>query len=157
MRVKSNFERIASVHLRERGYHEFLPTYRIQKRWSDRIKVVEKPLFPGYVFCSFDPHLRLRVITTPGVLHIVGIGREPVPINQPEIEAVWMMLRSGLPVRPSPFLQVGQRVMVERGPLVGVEGTVTQLKGDCRLIVSISLLQRSIAAEIDRSWIRPVC
>lgn len=120
------------------------------------MKQVDKPLFPGYVFCSFDPHLRLHVLTTPGVLHIVGIGREPVPVEPSEIEAVWRMLRSGLSVRPVPCLQVGQRVVVARGPLEGVQATVTHFKGDCRLVVSISLLQRSIAAEIEREWICPL-
>ena len=157
LRVKSNFEWITARHLRQRGYAEFLPTYKVTRRWSDRVKQIEKPLFPGYVFCSFDPSLRLRVLTTPGVLHVVGIGREPVPVDQSEIEAVWRMLQSGLAVHPSPRLEVGQRVVVERGPLAGIQGTVTQIKGDCRLVVSISLLQRSIAAEIEREWVHPPC
>ncbi len=156
LRVKSNFERTTAQHLRERGYQEFLPTYTIRSRWSDRVKSVEKPLFPGYVFCVFDAHARLPVLTTPGVLHIVGIGREPVPVDSLEMEAVWMTLRSGLLLRPWPFLQVGETVVVERGPLTGVEGIVTRFKGAYRLVVSISLLQRSIAAEIERDWIRPI-
>lgn len=147
---------MAALHLRERNYEVLLPAYRVQRRWSDRVKVVEKPLFPGYLFCSFRPHLRLPVLTAPGVLHIVGIGREPVPVDESEMEAVLATLQSGVMVRPSPFLQVGERVVVEEGPLAGVEGIVTQLKGAYRLVVSISLLQRSIAAEIDREWIRPV-
>ena len=87
----------------------------------------------------------------------MGIGKEPVPVDELEIEAVWATLRSGLWVRPFPFLEVGQRVVVERGPLAGVEGFVTEFKGAYRLVVSIGLLQRSIAAEIEREWTRPVC
>src|SRR5579862_5761397 len=105
VRVRSNFERVAAIHLRERGYQEFLPTYTTRRNWSDRVKTVEKPLFPGYVFCSFDPYQRLPILTTPGVLHVVGIGKEPAAINQAEIEAVWRTLQSGLPVRPWPSLQ----------------------------------------------------
>lgn len=156
LRVKSNFERTTALHLRERGYEEFLPTYTARSRWSDRIKAVEKPLFPGYVFCNFNPSLRLPVLTTPGVLHIVGIGKEPVPVDRRELTAVWATLQSGLLLRSWPFLQVGERVVVERGPLMGVEGVVTHLKGTYRLVVSITLLQRSIAAEIEREWIRPL-
>lgn len=130
--------------------------YTARIRWSDRVKTVEKPLFPGYVFCGFDPHRRLPILTTPGVLHIVGFGKEPVPVDDVELEAVRATLRSGLLVRPWPFLQVGERVVVERGPLAGVEGRISQFKGAFRLVVSISLLRRSIAAEIERGWIRPV-
>jgi len=155
LRVKSNFERIAALHLREKGYQEFLPSYTVRSRWSDRVKNIEKPLFPGYVFCNFSPHLRLPVLTTPGVLHIVGIGKEPVSIDEFEIEAVWKTLRSGLGLQPWPFLQVGEKVVVERGPLTGVEGIVARFKGEYRLVLSINLLQRSIAAEIQREWIRP--
>ena len=156
LRVKSNFERITALHLRQRGYQEFLPTYTTQSRWSDRLKIVEKPLFPGYVFCSFNPLLRLPILTTPGVLQVVGVGKEPIPVNQAEIEAVWATLRSGLLVRPWPFLEVGETVVIERGPLTGTEGIVKEFKGTYRLVVSITLLQRSIAAEIERDWIRPV-
>jgi transcription antitermination factor NusG len=155
LRVKSNFERITALHLREKGYQEFLPVYSVRSRWSDRIKSIEKPLFPGYVFCNFSPYTRLPILTTPGVLHIVGIGKEPVPVDDLEIAALWKTLRSGLSLQPWPFLQLGERVVVERGPLTGVEGIVARFKGEYRLVLSISLLQRSIAAEIERDWIRP--
>lgn len=156
VRVKSNFESTAALHFRERGYHEFLPTYTVRSRWSDRIKTIERALFPGYVFCNFSPHRRLPILTTPGVLHIVGFGKEPIPVEANELEAVWTTLHSGVLLRPWPFLQVGKRVCVERGPLTGIEGVVTQFKGSYRLVVSVSLLQRSIAAEVEREWIRPI-
>ena len=156
LRVKSNFERTTAFHLQQRGFQEFLPTYTNQARWSDRTKMVEKPLFPGYVFCNFNPARRLPILTTPGVLHVVGFGKEPVPIDDAELEVVRATLQSGLMVRPWPFLQVGERVTVERGPLAGVEGLVQQIKGAFRLVVSITLLRRSIAAEIERDWIRPI-
>lgn len=155
LRVRSNFERLTALHLRQRGYQEFLPEYVAQNRWSDRVKIFHKPLFPGYVFCRFDPTDRLPVLTTPGVVHVVGIGRDPAPIDDREIDAVWVTHRSGVLFKPWPFLKMGDRVRVERGPLAGVEGVVEHFRGDCRLVVSISLLQRSIAADIDRNWIRP--
>ena len=155
LRVKSNFERTTAMHLHDRGYQEFVPTYIARSSWSDRVKKVEKPLFPGYVFCNFDPYHRLPILTSPGVLQIVGIGREPVPIPDAEIDAVWRTVRSGLLVSPLPFIRVGERVAVERGPLAGVEGIVEQLRGTYRLLVSIDLLGRSVAAEIEKDWIRP--
>jgi len=156
LRVKSNFERMTALHLREKGYLEFLPSYTVRSRWSDRVKSIEKPLFPGYVFCNFNPHLRLPILTTPGVLHIVGIGKEPQPIDESEIATVWKTLRSGVSLQPWPCFQIGERVRVERGPLTGVEGVIVRFKGEYRLVLSISLLQRSIAAEIERDWTRPI-
>lgn len=156
LRVKSNFEQTTALHLREKGYVEFVPTYTIQSRWSDRVKVLQRPLFPGYVFCSFSATNRSPILATPGVLHIVGIGKEPIPVDAKEMQAVWTTLQSGLVLRPWPILRVGERVRVERGPLAGVEGVVTHIKGIYRLVLSITLLQRSIAAELEREWIRPI-
>jgi transcription antitermination factor NusG len=156
VRVKSNFERTVSVLLEQKGYCQFLPTYQVEAVWSDRTKSVEKILFPGYVFCRFDPSNRLPVLSTTGVLHVVGVGREPAAIAEQEVDAVRAMLQSGLPVSPWPFLQSGDRVVVERGALAGVEGIVTQFKRGYRLIVSITLLQRSVAVEIARDWVRPL-
>jgi transcription termination/antitermination protein NusG len=156
LRVRSNFEQISGLHLRERGYEEYLPVYRVQNRWSDRMKVVERPLFPGYVFCRMNLHNRLPVLSAPGILGVLGIGKVPVPVPDREIEAIQMMLASGLRVKPWPFLQAGQRVLIERGPLEGLEGILLRFKNDCRIVVSIDLLQRSVSSELDESWVRPV-
>jgi len=98
---------------------------------------------------------RLPILTTPGVTSIVGAGKTPVPVDDEEIEAIRAILRSGLAALPWPFLCVGSRVYIERGPLAGVEGIITNMDKVYRLIVSISLLQRSVAVEIDREWARP--
>ena len=139
--------------LRGRGLEEFLPCYRLRSRWSDRDKEIERPLFPGYLFCRFDPYDRLPVLSTPGVVHIVGLGKMPIPVEEREVEAVRVLVRSGLSARPHPFLQVGNRVVIERGPLAGVEGTLTKVKNAHRIVVSVTLLQRSVSAEIDSGWV----
>lgn len=156
VRVRSNHERIAAVHLEERGYQEFAPSILVERRWSDRKKEVEQFLFPGYVFCRFDPQQRLPILTAPGVVGVVGFGKIPTPIPEHEIERIRRMVQSGLLVTPWPFLELGQTVVIERGPLAGVEGILEEVKGKCRLIVSINLLQRSVAAEVDRHSVRPV-
>jgi transcription antitermination factor NusG len=156
VRVKSNCERTVSTLLEQRGYQRFLPTCKVRTRWSDRIKSADQVLFPGYVFCSFNPAYRLPILSTPGVLHVVGVGKEPAPVSEPEITALWTTLQSGVAVGPWPYLQSGDWVIVERGALAGVEGIVTHFKGEYRLVVSIALLQRSISAEIERDWVRPL-
>ena len=156
VRVRSNHERISAVHLEERGYEEFTPSYKIERRWSDRKKEIEQLLFPGYVFCRLDPQDRLPVLTAPGVVGLVGCGRIPTAIPDQEIERIRTMVQSGLLVTPWPFLELGQTVLIEHGPLAGVEGILEEVKGKCRLIVSINLLRRSVGAEVDRHWVRPV-
>jgi transcription antitermination factor NusG len=156
VRVRSNHERIAAAHLRERGYQEFSPSCKTERRWSDRKKEMDQFLFPGYVFCRLDPLDRLPVLTAPGVVDLVGFGKIPAPIPDHEIECIRRMVQSGLFVMPWPFLELGHKVLIERGPLAGVEGILDDVRGKCRLVVSVQLLQRSVSAEVDRSWIRPL-
>ena len=153
VRVRSRHEQIASIVLRSKGYEPFLPAHKVRRRWSDRIKETEAPLFPGYVFCRLDCDNRLPVLTATGVVGIVGIGRTPAPIEEREIEAIRAVIQSGLPAQPWPFLHQGDRVRVEYGPLRGVEGIVAKVEDPQRLIVSVSLLQRSIAVEMDPAWL----
>jgi transcription antitermination factor NusG len=156
VRVRSNYESLTVMHLRDRGYEQLAPAYQTERRWSDRKKRVEQFLFPGYVFCRLAVENRLPVLTAPGVVGLVGFGKVPAPIPDHEIEYIRSMVQSGLLVTPWPFLQVGQQVVIEHGPLAGVEGILQQVKGRFRLVVSICLLQRSVSTEIDRDWVRPL-
>jgi len=156
LRLRSNYERTTISHLRERGFEEFAPSYKVEKRWSDRTKQIEQFLFPGYIFCRFNPNDRLSILTAPGVVDVVGFGKNPEHIPDAEIERVRRMVQSGLPVTPYPYLQAGQAVLIERGPLSGVEGILVEVKGKARLVVSVKLLQRSVSAEVDRHAVRPI-
>jgi transcription antitermination factor NusG len=157
LQIRSRLGHIASATLRRKGFEEFLPMYRSRRRWSDRIKEVALPLFPGYLFCRFDPNDRLvPVLTTPGVIGILGAGKVPIPVAEEEIGAVWSIVRSGLAAHPCPFLRVGSMIYIEHGPLRGLEGIITKANKVNRLVVSVTLLQRSVAVEIDGDWARPI-
>ena len=156
VRVRSKFERIVSTSLSGKGYEEYLPLYHSRRKWSDRSKDLDLPLFPGYLFCRFDVEFRLPILVTPGVISIVGIGRIPVAISDEEIEAIQTMVRSGLLLRPWPQLAVGSRVVIEKGPLKGLEGVALDIKKKYHLFVSVPLLQRSVSVEIERDWVRPI-
>ena len=156
LRVRSKHEHVSAEHLRHRGFEEFSPTYKEEAQWSDRKKIVERFLFPGYVFCRLNPNDRLPVLTTPGVVDMVGFGQGPSPVPDVEIDRVRKMVDSGLLVTPWPFLEVGQQVILERGPLAGLEGILEEVERGARLVVSIPLLQRSVSTEVDRNWVRPV-
>jgi len=154
--VKPNHERAAAQALGCKSLESFLPLYLTRRRWSDRIKELELPLFAGYVFCRFGDGERAKVLATPGVTSVVGFGNQPAPVTEEEIHAVRTMIASGLPVGPWPYLRVGERVRIEAGPLCGVEGILTQVKDVWRVVVSVELLQRSVAAEVDRDVLAAV-
>lgn len=154
VQVRAGREHLSGQHLQVRGYDVFLPCCRESRRWSDRVKLVERALFDGYVFCCMSDTIVAKVITTPGVIRVVGDGRRPVPIPSEEIAAIQRVVSSGQPVERWPFVQRGQRVCVEAGPLRGLTGLVIRAKGQDRLVVSIALLQRSIAVEIDSGSVR---
>ncbi len=153
LKVQSRMAKLASMTLRAKGFEEYLPVYRSRRRWSDRTKELEIPLFPGYLFCRFDPFDRLvPVLTTPGVTGLVSAGKTPIPVPESEIDSVRMLLRSGLEAQPWPYLPVGTKILITNGPLAGVEGIITDANDVERLVVSITLLQRSLAVVIDRAW-----
>jgi transcription termination/antitermination protein NusG len=153
--VSPRHEKAAAHNLRLRGLEEFLPLYRVRRAWSDRMQVVDVPLFPGYVFCRFSYGDRLHALQTPGVKSVVGFGTSETPLDDSEIAAVRRLIASGLPITPWPYLRVGDMVHIERGALEGVRGTVLREKGPWRLVVTVELLQRSVAVEIDRELLSP--
>jgi transcription antitermination factor NusG len=159
LQVRTRHEGCVADYLDGKGYEWFLPLYKCRKRWSDRIKEVETPLFPGYLFCRFDSQERLPILKTPGVIQIVGYNRSPIPVDETEICAIQTLVASGMPNRPWPFLHAGDNVQIQCGPLRGLQGVLVSFKGNCRLVLSLTLLQRSVAVEIDSAFVaaaRPV-
>ncbi len=156
LQLRSRWESSTAALLSCKGYQTFLPTYKNAKRGSARSKEVQGPLFPGYLFCRFNVCDRLPVLITPGVISVVGTGRVPIPVEESEIVAIQRMVSAGMRVEPCPYLEVGQLVRIEDGALSGVEGVLTSFRGTRRIVVSISLLRRSVALEIDRSVVSAV-
>jgi len=154
--VKVRRERVTADALHGRDFEEFLPLFRTRRHWSDRIKEIEVPLFPRYLFCRFNVQDRLRVITTPGVEHIVGMGKIPASVPDAEVAALEAVMKSGATAQPWPFLETGQWVRIEAGTLAGLEGILLDFRGKRRLVISVTLLQRSVAVEIDRLDVTPV-
>jgi transcription antitermination factor NusG len=157
LQVRPRYEKLVSRVLQHKGVEQYLPLYRVKHRWSDRLSEVDLPLFPGYVFCQLDWSRRvLPVLTTPGVLRVLGVGRVPVPLDDSEFEAIRAIMKSGIAPHPWPMPRVGDRVCIEQGPLRGLEGILVASKKQSRLLVSVTLLQRAVAVEIERAWARPI-
>jgi transcription antitermination factor NusG len=156
LQVKPQHECAVQRGLEIKGFEVYLPIYRGVHRWSDRLKSLDLPLFPGYVFCRFDRSRRTPILATPGVRRVVAFGDSPEPVPDEELEVVRRMLASGLPVEPWDHLKVGQRVRIEYGALAGVEGVLMQMRDTCRVVVSVELLCRSVAVQIDRDRVVPL-
>jgi transcription antitermination factor NusG len=144
LRVRPKQERTAAMNLSRLGLDEYVPLQKVRRQWSDRVKELDTPLFPGYIFCGFTYSERLRVLSSPGVESIVG------PVDDSEIATLRTLVRSGRPLAHLPFLRVGQKVFIETGPFAGIRGVVLRDESAWRVVVSVEALDRSIAVEVDR-------
>jgi transcription antitermination factor NusG len=140
---------LAARSLAYKGFEVFLPVYTRLCQWSDRTKELSAPLFPGYVFLRGELERQIRILTTPGVLGLVGFGGVPAIIPEEEIEAVRQTIACRARVEPYPFLKCGDWVRVKGGPLEGLEGILVRSKKQFRLVLSVQLLQKSVAVEVD--------
>ncbi|HEY6349902.1 MAG TPA: transcription termination/antitermination NusG family protein [Candidatus Angelobacter sp.] len=156
LQVKSGGEFRSALGLKERGYETFVPVFEQKREWSDRIKIVQVPLFIGYVFLRFNVGNTHSVVTAPGVLRFVGTGKMPMPIEDSEIEALQVTTQAGLLCGPCAFLEVGQEVEVRLGPLISLRGKIVRFKNKQRLILSVNLIKRSVFVEVDGYEVVPV-
>jgi transcription antitermination factor NusG len=156
IQVRPRYEKQIAQSIESKNIHTFLPLYAARHRWSDRTKEVHLPLFDGYVFCQLDPRDRMPILVTPGVLHFVGIGKTPVAVESSEIVAIQRLVQFGSVIRPWPFLKNGDRVRVDDGPLRNTEGILLSGSDGDVVVVSVTLLQRSVAVKVDRAWLTPI-
>ena len=157
IQTRSRFEKTVRTELTSRGIENYLAEFTEVHQWKDRKKEVAMPLFPGYVFANFREtgKARLEVLRTNGVVRILGVSAAIEPIPDGEIESIRQLLLSGKQCYPYPFAQEGAWIRVRRGPLTGVEGRLVQIKSQTRLVLSINLLSRSVATEVDACDIEP--
>jgi transcription antitermination factor NusG len=156
IRVRTRFERTVAEALSGKGYEAWLPVRVNKRRWKDRVASVEAPLFQGYVLGRLDAHKRLPVLTIPGVRQIVGFDGQPAPIPDREIRALQAAIASGREFGVWPYLREGHRVRVIEGPLRGVEGILVQVRETSQIVLSINLLQRSVAVQFERDSVEPI-
>ena len=144
-------EKCVAAQMGQRRLRGFLPLYRSIHRWKDRRKEIELALFPSYVFVHLALRDRVRVLEIPGVVDIVGSRGKPTPLAEREVESLQRGVDGCVSMEPHPFLQVGRRVRVRSGPLIGLEGILVRRKEGFRLVASIEILMRAVAIEIDEA------
>lgn len=153
--VQSRHEKVIAFALRSKGFESCLPLSRIQQIKGRQKSVVELPVFPGYVFCKFNSQERTPILRTPGIVRIISFGKELIPLLPEEVSSLQLLEQAKVPVEPWPFLTKGQWVYISEGPLAGMSGIVNECKKGLRVIVSLALLQRSVAVEVSQWSIRP--
>lgn len=142
--------------LSEIGYSTFLPMYRARRQWSDRVKTLDLPLFPGYVFCRLGDSHHRKAVSVPGVMSVVRCGSGNGEIPDTEIEAIRLLTRFGDGLQPWNELTVGEEVSIESGPLAGLRGLLVRTVRESRLVVSIQQIDRSVSIEVEREHVRAV-
>jgi len=147
--TRGRHEKSVAKQLDEKCIGHFLPLYRSVRRWKDRRKELQLPLFPGYVFVHIDLQDRLSVLQIPGVVRLVCFGGQPAALDDRDIEVLRKGLTNGMSTEPWPYLRAGRKVGVKGGPLAGLVGFVVRKKDKFRVVLSIDLIQRSVAVEVD--------
>ena len=148
-------EKQVSRQMARRGIQNFLPLYKSIRRWKDRRKELELPIFPGYLFVRMALRERVTVLQVPGVVQLVSFQGRPTPLPDSEIEMLQRQLEQNGRLQPHPFLTVGRRVRVTNGPMTGMEGILARKKDTLRVVLSIELIQRAVAVEVDLADIEP--
>lgn len=154
--TRHQHEKVVAQALSGKGFEVFLPRYRTVHRWKDRRKELLLPLFPNYVFIRGGLDRMLNILTTPGVHSLVGWGGHPADIPWEEIEAVRRLVESPLQIEPYPFLKCGDWVRIKSGPLEGIEGILVRKTRGFRLVLSVEMLFKSAAVEVDVSMVERV-
>jgi transcription antitermination factor NusG len=150
----SRHEKRVAENLAQRGVEHYLPLYEAVHRWKDRNARVQLPLFPSYVFVHLALNDRMRTLTIPGVVGLVGHPK-PTPLPGDEIEAIRNYLSHCLPVEPYPYLTQGKRVRIKAGPLAGLQGIVLRRKSACRVVINLDLIHRSLVVDIAECDLEP--
>lgn len=149
-------EKKVAQQLQERGIEHFLPVYHSVRSWKDRRKELDMVLFPGYVFMRIDLADKLRVLQLPGVVRFVSFNGQPTPLAGDDLAALRHALQQGIRAEHHPYLTAGRRIKVVRGPLTGARGILLRLKTNCRIVISIDAIMRSVSVEIDESDVEPI-
>lgn len=156
LHTKSRHEKMIDEELRKKGIETFLPLRKITRHWSDRKKIIEEPIFSGYLFVHIPLKNRLEVLQTRGSVRLVGFNSLPTPVPDKELEAIRRFVEEKIPLDPYPYLAKGDRVYVRSGPFKGVEGFVVRKDKHTRLVISLDLLLQSVSIEIDEALVEKV-
>ncbi len=154
--TRSRHEKIVHEELQKKQLETFLPLRKITRQWSDRKKIIEEPLFKGYLFVRLPLSEKIKVLSTVGVVQFVcSRGAEPVSVPEKELITIRNFIESDIQVDPFPYLKEGEKVYIRSGPFRGAEGFIVRKARHCRLVISLDILMQSVSIEIDEACVEP--
>jgi len=152
----AHHEKRVARQLADRAIPHYLPLYQSVRQWKDRKMRLDLPLFPGYVFVQIALRDRLKVIQLPSLVQLVGFGGQPAALPESDVAVIRVCLERIARIEPHPVISAGQRVRIVRGAFAGMEGIMTRIKGTSRLVLSVSLIMRAVAIEVDDIDVEPI-
>jgi len=155
-RVRPRHEKAVAIQLREKGQDYFLPVVRQTRRWANRLTHVDLPLFPGYIFCRAQRADLPPILRTLGIVDVLRAGTRPVPVEEEEICTLRNAISVNAHIEPSPYIEAGEKICVTEGPLAGMRGIVVDVRNSRRLVISLTLLRRSVLVELNPAAVIPV-
>jgi transcription antitermination factor NusG len=156
VQVSHQHEKKLARLLEYEGYTHFLPTYKVRRKWSDRIKTIELPLFPGYVFCRSRPSSLRFAAGIQNMCRVVSFGGKPQPIPHEEMAVLQRVIQSRRDVSSHPYLAVGSKVWVMSGPLAGIKGFIAEIQNHKKVIISVHLINRSMSVRVEPGEVGPI-
>jgi transcription antitermination factor NusG len=156
-RVRPRHEKAVALQLREKEQEYFLPVVRETRKWGNRLTLVDLPLFPGYIFGRSQRWALLPILKTPGVTDVLRAGSHPAPVEEHEIQALKTAIRANVHIEPYPYIEAGEKVHINDGPLAGLGGVVVDVRNARRLVLSLTLLHRSVLVELDPASVVRAC
>ena len=155
--TRSRHEKLVERELQKKHIESFLPLRKIERRWSDRKKTIEEPLFKGYLFVHTPWNRRFEILNTVGVVNFVGPrAADPLEVPEKELFSIRRFIEENIQVDPFPYLKEGQKVYVRSGAFKGAEGFIVRKGRHCRLVISLDLLMQSVSVEIDEACVEPI-
>lgn len=155
--TRSRHEKHVEHELSRKGLETFLPLRRVTRNWSDRRKIIEEPLFRGYLFVHLSIRERLAVLKTGGIVGFVGPSQsKPIEVPESEISAVRRLVEEDMQIDPFPYLKEGERVYIRSGPFKGIEGFIIRKDKHCRLVISLNLLMQSLSIQVDSACVESI-
>jgi len=154
--TRARHEKKVHAQLVQKGIISFLPLQTFHRRWSDRYKKVQEPLFSCYVFVKIALKDRLRALQTDGAVRLVSFNGVPATIPESQINAIKGILENHIPIERVDYLIPGQRIEVIQGPLRGSTGILAEIKNRQRLVIRIDSIMQAISVDIDLRDVRVI-
>lgn len=152
--IKGRHEKFVEAKLNAKDIEAYTPKVTLRRKWSDRIKLIEEPLFKSYCFARFSIYEKIKVITQPGIVNVVHFKDQYIPVPEAVINSLKILTENKIKLDPCPYIKEGQRVVIKKGPLKDVEGIVIEKRNrNTSLVISVDTIASSVQCVVDMDFV----